>query len=423
MRYFYVQIGIVLCVLLSVSVHADAQLNEAFKLTASDTAAIDRFGWSVGLSGTTTVIGSIWDDDAGNISGSAYLFDTTTGSQLLKLTASDAAAGDQFGTSVAINGATTLVGANWDDDAGGQSGSAYLFNTNTGNELFKLTASDAAAGDEFGYAMSISGNTAIIGARVGDSLLAADSGSAYLFNTTTGSELLKLTAADAAAGDEFGYAMSLSGNTAIVGARFDDDAGSSSGSAYLFDITTGNELFKLTASDAAVGDQFGSAVAISGNIAIVGSLADDDAGTNSGSAYVFDVTTGNELFKLTASDAGLGDLFGLSVAINGNIAIIGSILDDDGGSESGSAYLFDVTTGNELSKLTASDAAAGDTFGFFVAINSDTAVIGSRFDNNGAGIQSGSAYVFDVVPEPATLSLLALGGVRMITRNSRRLTQ
>jgi len=423
MRYFYVQIGIVLCVLLSAPVHAQAQFNEAFKLTASDTAAGDRFGWSGGLSGTTTVIGSIWDDDAGGNSGSAYLYDTNTGNQLLKLTASDAAAGDQFGTAVAINGATTLVGANWDDDAGGQSGSAYLFNTNTGNELFKLTASDAAAGDEFGFSAALTGNTALIGARVGDSPLAADSGSAYLFNTTTGNELLKLTASDAAAGDEFGYAMSLSGNTAIVGARFDDDAGSSSGSAYLFDTTTGNQLFKLTASDAAAADQFGSAVAISGNIAIVGSLADDDNGTNSGSAYVFDVTTGNQLFKLTASDASQFDLFGLSVAISGNIAIIGSILDSDAGSQSGSAYLFDVTTGNQLSKLTASDAAANDTFGFFVAINSDTAVIGSRFDNNGAGSQSGSAYVFNVVPEPATLSLLALGGVRMITRNSRRLTQ
>ena len=153
-------------------------------------------------------------------------------------------------------------------------------------------------------------------------------------------ETAKLTAADAAANDQFGFSVAISGNIAIVGAHRDDDAGTDSGSAYLFDVTTGNQLFKLTALDAASADNFGRSVAISGNIAIVGARLNDDGGANSGSAYLFDVTTGNQLFKLTASDAAASDFFGESVAISGNTAIVGALFNDDAGSDSGSAYLF-----------------------------------------------------------------------------------
>ena len=145
--------------------------------------------------------------------------------------------------------------------------------------------------------------------------------------------------------------MAISGGSAIVGAHVSDDAGSNSGSAYVFDVdplsaTFGNELVKLTASDAAAGDLFGISVGISGDTAIVGAYLNDDDGTDSGSAYVFDVdplsaTFGNELVKLTASDAAAGDQFGISVAISGDTAVVGAYLDDDGGDDSGSAYVFD----------------------------------------------------------------------------------
>ena len=102
-------------------------------------------------------------------------------------------------------------------------------------------------------------------------------------------------------------------------------------------MTTGNQLFKLTATDAAANDRFGNSIAISGNTVIVGAYQDDDGGSQSGSAYVFDVTTGNQLFKLTATDATVSDLFGFSVAISGNTAIVGAYRDDDGATDSGSA--------------------------------------------------------------------------------------
>jgi len=213
----------------------------------------------------------------------------------------------------------------------------------------------------------------------------------------------------------FGGSVAISGNTALVGALGDNDGGSVSGSAYLFDITTGNQLAKLTASDAATGDVFGGSVAISGNTALVGARGDDDGGSFSGSAYLFDITTGNQLAKLTASDAATGDFFGESVAISGNTALVGAWGD---GSSSGSAYLFDITTGNQLAKLTASDAATSDEFGWSVAISGNTALVGALDDNDG-GFGSGSAYLYTTIPEPSTLLLGALASLGLLMRRRR----
>ena len=139
--------------------------------------------------------------------------------------------------------------------------------------------------------------------------------------------------------------MAISGSTAIVGAPFvGAPFNDNSGSAYLFDFSDPCSITetKLTASDAAADDFFGVFVALSGSTAIVGANCDDHAGSYSGSAYLFDVATGVQLTKLTASDAAAGDYFGYSVALSGSTALVGAAFDDDGGSDSGSAYLFDV---------------------------------------------------------------------------------
>ena len=317
--------------------------------------------------------------------------DFTTSTQT-KIVASDGAADDYFGYSVAISGNYAIVGAYQDDDNGTDSGSAYIFNVTTGAELHKLVPSDGAANDIFGISVAIDGNYAIVGARQDDDK-GTNSGSAYIFNVTTGAELHKLTASDGVAGDNFGHSVAIDGNYAIVGARQDDDNGSNSGSAYIFNVTTGAELHKLTASDGAADDYFGESVAISGNYAIVVAYADDDKGSNSGSVYIFNVNTGAELHKLTASDGAESDYFGISVAIDGNYAIVGAHADDDKGSGSGSAYIFNVQTGAELHKLVASDGAASDQFGISVAISGIYTIVGARMDDDN-GANSGSAYIF-----------------------------
>jgi hypothetical protein len=205
----------------------------------------------------------------------------------------------------------------------------------------------------------------------------------------------------------FGSSVDISGNGAIVGAFGNDDAcpseiGCNSGAAYLFDLTTGQQLFKLTASDAAKGDNFGAhrRVGISGNRAIVGASTKDDAGQNSGAAYLFDVATGKEIRKLTASDAAAGDFFGTAVAISGNTAIVGAQWKNGG---TGAAYLFDVSTGEELLKLTAPAPAAGEHFGLSVDIEGNTAIVGAPYNLNRLLTPNpgkGSVYVFDITRDP-----------------------
>ena len=271
-----------------------ATVTEDAKLLASDGAAWDEFGCSVSVSGDTAVVGAIYDDDNGYNSGSAYVFvrSGSTWSEQAKLTASDGAADDYFGRSVSVSGDTAVVGALGDDDNGSASGSAYVYvrSGTSWTEQAKLTASDGAADDRFGLSVSVSGDTAVVGAFWDDDN-GSDSGSAYVFVRSSGvwTQRQKLTASDAAAGDSFGCSVSVSADTAVVGAFYDDDNGGDSGSAYVFvrSGSTWTERAKLTGSDGAADDRFGGSVSVSGDTAVVGAYGDDDNGTTSGSAYVF----------------------------------------------------------------------------------------------------------------------------------------
>ena len=343
-----------------------------------------------------------------------------------KLTASDGAADDWFGYSVSIDGDTAIIGAIFDRDNGDFSGSAYVFVRINGvwSEQQKLTASDGEAYDQFGWSVSIDGDTALI-AAYGDG---SYSGSAYVYVRSNGvwTEQAKLTASDAATtSDYFGYSVAIDGDTAVIGAYWDDDNGSNSGSAYVFVRSNGvwSEQQKLTASDGAAGDYFGSSVAIDGDTVVIGAHWDDDNDYNSGSAYVYvrsnDVWS--EQAKLTASDGASRDFFGYSVAIDGDTALIGAYADNDNGANSGSAFMYVRSNGvwSEQAKLTASDRAQYDDFGYSVSIDGDTAVIGAYGDNDN-GYDSGSAYILPLssylntselinVPAMSGIGLLALG--------------
>jgi len=388
---------------------------EIVKLTASDAAADDRFG-RVSISGDTAIVGAEGNDDAGSFSGSAYIFvkSGTTWIQQAKLTASDADMSDSFGNSVSISGDTVIVGAPLDDEAGFNAGAAYIFVKPVGGwvdstETAKLTALDAFTSDLFGRYVSISGDTAVV-ASIQDDDAGVSSGSAYVFVKPVGgwvdsTQTAKLTASDGFAFHGFSR-LSISGDTAIVGAAGDDDGGFESGAAYVFVKPVGawadsTQTAKLTASDAAPDDQFGASVSISGDTVIVGARTLIAGGNEA--AYIFVKPVGGwvdstQTAKLTASDAAVDDFFGHSVSISGDNAIVGALGDDNAGSRSGSAYIFVKPVGGwadstQTAKITASDAAADDEFGRSVSISGDTAVVGAHFDDD-AGEKSGSAYVF-----------------------------
>lgn len=320
-----------------------------------------------------------------NKQGAAYIYDTATGLQTAKLTANDAVDNRRFGASVAISGTTAIVGAKGEDSTVTVPGGVYVFDTATGALTANLTPKDAAAEDFIVSSVAISGSTAIVGAFV------EVVGTAYLFDTATGAQIARLTASDVVGGDYFGISVAISGTTAIVGASSQDSA---TGAAYLFDTTTGKQLAKLTASDAAANQYFGASVAISGAIAIVGAFANDDHGPQTGAAYLFDTTTGKQIAKLTTSNAAQGNMFGFSVAISGTTAIVGANqIAINEGAKGGEAFLFNITTGKQIAKLTATDAANGDRFGNSVAISGTKAIIGASA-SDGNGKSSGSAYLF-----------------------------
>jgi hypothetical protein len=270
-----------------------------------------------------------------------------------RLLADDGAPADWFGYSVALSGDTAFVGVHRDDDSGDSSGSAYVFirTGSTWTQQQKLLPDDSAADDSFGYSVALSGDTALVGARYDDDHGHA-SGSTYVFTRTgsTWTEQQKLLPDDGAADDSFGSSISLNGDTALVGAANDDDNGSSSGSAYVFTRTgsTWTEQQKLLPDDGTAGDSFGYSVALSGDTALVGAGNDDDSGSNSGSAYVFTRTDSSwtEQQKLLP-DYAAARWFGYSVALNRDIALVGAYGDDangsweDGTGHVGAAYVID----------------------------------------------------------------------------------
>jgi len=422
---------------------------ETNKLLADDGAQYDYFGWSVAISGDTAIVGAESDDDDGTSSGSAYIFyqdhgGTDNWGQVKKLTASDAAAGDHFGRSIAISGDIVIVGAHRNDINGTNSGSAYIFSRDHGGadnwgQVKIITADDGAADDAFGLSVSINGNIAIVGAYSDDDN-GTGSGSAYIFSRDYGGpdnwgQVKKIIANDGAEDDHFGSGVSISGATAIVGAYHDEGASYSiPGSAYIFYQAQGGsnnwgQVQKLTASDGATFDEFGLRVSISGDTAIVGAHLDNDAvnGNDSGSAYIFSRDHGGpdnwgEVTKLTASDGAVGDCFGDSVSLSEDTVIVGASQHYTDGYSPGYAYIFSRDQGGvdnwgEVEKLTASDTASGDEFGYSVSISGNSAIVGAHLDNDAVnGNDSGSAYIFLIGKDDPSLADVIIG-LRVLTGN------
>ena len=374
------------------------------KLTASDRATNDWFGISVSVSGTRAIVGASVNATASRKSGSVYVMEKGANGawSQTKLTASDIAFNDAFGRSVSISGARAIAGSAGDDDNGADSGSAYVFERGSDGtwSQTKLTASDGAAGDQFGSSVSVSGSRAVVGA-VRDDDNGINSGSAYVFERGSDGtwSQTKLTASDGAADDRFGNSVSVSGSRAMVGAFWDDDDGSNSGSAYVFERGSDGawSQTKLTPEDGAANHWFGRGVSISGDIAVAGAPRDGDNGTRAGAAYVFERAsdgTWSEVSKLTASDGAAEDAFGENVSVSGNRIMVGGQLNDDKGENSGAAYVFERNsdgTWSETTKLLAEDGAAGDEFGIGVGISGGIAFIGAAGDDSAAG----SAYVYE----------------------------
>ncbi len=360
---------------------------ETFTLTAEDGAEGDLLGQAVDVYGTTAIVGAAADDGG---TGSAYLFDTETGQQITKLAIDDGLGSTYYGAAVAISETRAIVGSS-------NGGLTYLFDTST---LQQITALTETNGSYISSAQSIDiyKNIAIIGTPLASGT-SSQSGAAYLFDVTTGEQISKLTADDGAYFDLFGGSVAISGDLAIVSAQADDDNGSNSGSAYIFDITTGQQITKLTADDGAANDYFGTDVAISDGYAVVSAYGTNG---NMGTAYIFDIETGEQITKFSTTDG--------SYSVR-DVIVTDTTLIVSGGN---SVNLFDIATGEHLEKITHS----GGYFGYSIALSGTTLIVGDPYTDYGTN-NSGSAYIYDIsnlttvapVPLPAGTWLLgsALG--------------
>jgi hypothetical protein len=326
---------------------------ERQKLTPSDGYPGDQFGRSVAVCPDTIVIGSYLDDNFDlNNTGSAYVFTRSDSlwTQQQKLNAIDAAAGDQFGVSVSVDSDAIVIGAH---GVKSNTGAAYVFARNgpVWGQQQKLAISDANTNDIFGYSLDIDANTLIIGAPNNNHSGLDDAGSAYIFTRSgqTWSLQAVLFASDAYIADRFGFSVALDGNWAVIGAYECDINGVTNvGAAYIFAKTDANwvELQKIFDTDDPNGaDDFGRAVALKKDTILAGCPNHSVNGKPAGAVFEF-VRSGEtwvQQDRLTATDANKDDEFGSSVALSTGRLIVGSPCDDDAGLNSGSAYIFSDT--------------------------------------------------------------------------------
>ncbi len=378
------------------------------RLLPLDPGEGDNTGISVSVDGDVAIVGSVFHDGPGIDAGAAYVYryGGLGWSFEQELRPADPEPEDRFGRSVSVSGDVAVIGAYRSDDAGSESGAAYIYRFDGVSWIQeqKLTASDATAGDRFGCGVSIRGDIVAVGAyRDGD----LEQGSAYVFrfDGVRWGEEQKLTADQPTAYDYYGFCVSTDGDRVAVGCECDDDRGVDSGSATLYrhDGQSWTPEAKLTSGDGAPEDYFGHYISLRADACVVGAYGDDGAGSQSGSAYVFrhDGFGWVQEQKLTASDAAPGDVFGWNVSMCGDVALVGAQWNTDGGALPGASYLFRRagTTWIEEAKLAPTDAAPTALFGYAGSVGDRHVLVGAPWDSVG-GVASGAAYAFDLI-DPA----------------------
>ena len=387
----------------------DTQTALHYKLLSNDGQDMDRFGSAVSISGTTAVVGASMDDIGNDRDvGSAYIYVKDAAgrwNQQAKLTAPDGSAYDGFGESVALDGDTVFIGASQHGDTGSHSGAVYIFERNPAGDWVFIDKLLGVAGSKFGVSVAVEGDSVLIGAPNQADASGIRSGSAHVYvrDVATGSWILQgtLFPSSGTFWDEFGSSVSISGNTALIGAPGSDNNGIKTGAAYVFVRGAGgtwSQQARLSALDGADADRFGGSVSLSGDTAVIGAAQDDDAGSESGSAYVFvRDATGNwtQQTKLTAFDAAASDYYGSSISLSGDLLSIGAPGTYFRGVGTTYVYLRD-SAGNwsKHGKLENPAGVSGDEFGRSVSLAVDKLLVGAPEDAD--NLNAGAAYVYEI---------------------------
>ena len=378
------------------------QWTDQQKLEANDAVAGDLFGFELAHEGDHLLIAALGDDDAGGESGSVYHFefDGLSWQQEQKLTASDGGQDDEFGSAISLSGNQAFIGSHLWDGAESSVGALYAFELQSGDwvETQQLTIANAEPGDNFAFSVSFDGTHVFAG--VPGEAFSRGAVHAFVWDTSSWVEVTKLIPAQGAVSHDFGVDVSISRDRMLVGAFGDRNDGNYAGAAYMYQLI-GQEWVleqKLSPANGNAGDGFGISVSLKGNRALVGSWESDHAVNNTGSAYVYEYDGSQWLLmtELVASDGGNGDDFGRAVSIDGDVAVIGAPRHEHQGDVVGAAYVFEYDGMNwvETDKWLASDGVDDAGFGAAVDIESNTVVVGAYRQEN-LGVASGAVYVFE----------------------------
>lgn len=362
-------------------------ISQTEELVAVGLASNDHFGGGVSVSGPVIVIGAPGHDQPASNAGSAYVYRLQGASWIpeIQVFAADGGLGDQFGHSVSVFGDRMAVGA-FNDDGG----SVYFYRYSGGS--WNQEGSKLTGANRFGWSVALGTDWAVAGAYYPSS-----GAFALQRNGATWQQTQALTPTDLDSSDTYGYSSAIDGATIVVGAPGHDHLASNAGSAFVFSYAVGQwtQTAELLASDGGAEDGLGTSVAIDGDFIVVGASGHDLPFSNSGAVYVFTRSgaSWSQTQKLSAPDAAAGDSFGASVSISGGHILVGADQDDYAGTDSGSTYVFQLNGGNWnfATKITSTNAVSQDRFGLTCALDAGTVVVGAEHKNSARG----SVYIFD----------------------------
>lgn len=385
------------------SSHAWAQTGvERLALDPLLTNGVNYAGSSVALSGDRVISSARGRLDPnsgypiGESPGFVYLMDAVSGQELTRLLPSNPMPRDFFGYRVAAHGGRGLVSSLLGDGVVTDSGAAYVFDLQSGQQVWKLEASDGEPLAGFGSSLDLDDNHAIVGAQ-GPFFPHQTRGAAYIFDLSTGQQLHKLTVQGLGEFAAFGNSVAIEGDLALVGY---DSSGSTtpSGQVFVFDTNSGQLIRTLSPSGPAInGEAFGRSLDLVGTTAFVGApLSGIPQANGTGSVYLFDVTTGQQLQRFDAGPQGAANSFGSVVRAGDDRVAVGAPFQNTSGFRSGAAYVFEASTGQLLSRLIPSDSMPYDFFGFSLDYENGRIVVGAPFSQSDQAVPpAGGAYLFD----------------------------
>lgn len=363
-------------------------ITEDHKVSTKESAG--RLGWSLAIDGSVAVVGA--PGTGAQPEGSAFVIDTVTGNVLFELVPDEDEDFyiEEFGRSVAVRGGFATIGARGSSDDFPSIGAAYVFDVNTGQQVFKIYDSDPDGLSEDGFGTSVAMNESVV--VVGDPVVFSltDNAAAYVFDLQTGELLVTVTPTEQPAlGSSFGNTVAISETRFAVG--FEDKW-----QVDVFDLDSGDRINSFTPPPLTIATGYGNAIGMNESLLVVGAWGDQQIEGQSGAVYVYDVVSGESLYKITPPLEDEAFRFGWSVDVDGSIAVIGAFFDDPDFFEDpedqkrGAAYVYDLNTGELLFKFRPTDSELSDDFGRAVAIDGQTVAVGRPGED--------AAYFFTLPP-------------------------